>query len=576
MVGGRNGLDASLTRLRSILSCSTRGVVGAGDGGVPYGPPMERHLATVWESVADEVGPEVAVVQGATRLTWSELDDRSARLASALLDAGVEPGTAVAQYLYNSPEYLETTFASLKVRAVPVNVNYRYLDDELLHLLDDSEARVLVFHASLGDRVARVLPRASRLRLVVEVDDGGPHVDGAVRYEELLAGHHPAARRTRSPDDITLTYTGGTTGLPKGVMARIGNGVDATLSSTPVLLGHPPVTDPAGAAPLARALADAGARLVGLPACPLMHATGLTIGAVPALSVGGTVVLLDGRGLDVDELWTLVDREGVMALTVVGDAFARPMLRGLRDGPPRSLASLRAILSSGAMFSTEVKQGLLEHLPEGAYVLDFIASTEGTMGTSIATRNRPAATGHFTPSAGVKVFDEHDREVEPGSGQGGVVAVPGAIPLGYFKDPAKTARTFREVDGVAYSFPGDWATVEADGSLTLLGRGSQCINTGGEKVFPEEVEEAIKRLPAVDDALVFGVPDERFGQRVVAVASAAPGGPAPDGAAIVARLREQLSAYKVPREVLVVDEVPRAPNGKADYPGARARFEARG
>ncbi|MBX3285171.1 MAG: AMP-binding protein [Actinobacteria bacterium] len=542
---------------------------------------MERHFATVWESVADEVGDDIAVVQGATRRTWTELDDRAARLAAALVAAGVAPGTAVAQYLYNSPEYLETTFAAFKVRAVPVNVNYRYLDDELLHLLEDSEARVMVFHASLGDRVARVLPRARHLRLAVEVDDvgtgtDGATVDGAVGYEALLATHDPAPRIARSADDLAMTYTGGTTGLPKGVMSKVGNGVDATLSSTPVLLGQPPVTDPAGAAGLARVLADADARLVGLPACPLMHATGLSIGAIPALSVGGTVALLAGRGLDVDELWDLVDREGVMALTVVGDAFARPMLRGLREGPPRSLASLRAILSSGAMFSTEVKQGLLDHLPDGAYVLDFIASTEGTMGTSISVRDRPAPTGHFTPSAGVKVFDEHDREVVPGSGQGGIVAVPGAIPVGYFKDPAKTARTFREVDGVTYSFPGDWATVGADGSLTLLGRGSQCINTGGEKVFPEEVEEAIKRLPTVDDALVFGVPDERFGQRVVAVVSAAPGAPALDVDALVADLRAHLSAYKVPRSVVLVDEVPRAPNGKADYPGARARFEAAG
>lgn len=548
----------------------------AGGAEVSYRPPMERHFATVWESVADVVGDEVAVVQGATRRSWTDLEDRASRLAAALVGVGVEPGTVVAQYLYNSPEYLETTFASLKVRAVPVNVNYRYLDDELLHLIEDSEARVLVFHASLGDRVARVLDRAAGLRLVVEVDDGAAHVDGTERYEDLLAGHTGVPRTTRSPDDITMTYTGGTTGLPKGVMARIGTGVDATLSSTPVLLGHAPVTGPGGAAPLARLLADTDARLVGLPACPLMHATGLTIGAVPAMSVGGTVAPLAGRGLDVDELWTLVDQEGVMAITVVGDAFGRPMLRGLRDGPSRSLASVRAVLSSGAMFSTEVKQGLLEHLPDGAYVLDFIASTEGTMGTSIATRDRPAPTGRFTPSPGVRVLDEHDRDVVPGSGQGGMVAVPGAIPLGYFRDPAKSARTFRPVDGVAYSFPGDWATVGPDGSLTLLGRGSQCINTGGEKVFPEEVEEAIKRLPSVDDALVFGVPDERFGQRVVAVVSAAPGAPMPAGGAIVDALREQLSSYKVPRHVVVVDEVPRAPNGKADYPGAKLVYEAAG
>ncbi|QXC59418.1 AMP-binding protein [Aquihabitans sp. G128] len=544
---------------------------------------MERHFATVWESVADVVPDEVAVVQGELRRTWRDLEDRAARLAGAFVAAGLAPGAKVAEYLYNSSEYLETYFAALKVRAVPVNVNYRYLDDELLYLLEDSEAEVLVFHASLADRVARVRERASRVRLWVQVDDdGSPLVDGAVAYDDVLVGHEPALRIERSPDDITMTYTGGTTGMPKGVMSRIGPGVDAILSSAPPIVGEAPVTDPADVAAFARRFADSDRRLVGLPACPLMHATGLSIGTFPSLTFGGTIVLLAGRGLDVDEVWDLVERERVLSLTIVGDPFARPLRRGLDEaaaaGRERDLSSLLIILSSGAMFSTEVKAGLCEHLPT-VLVLDFIAATEGTMGTALSSKDVPAVTGRFSPGVGVKVFADGDREVAAGSGEGGMVGVPGAIPVGYFHDAAKTDKTFRDIDGVRYSFPGDWATVEADGSLTLLGRGSQCINTGGEKVFPEEVEEALKRHPAVEDSLVFGVDDERFGQRVVAVASMAPGihPSALDGggAAIIDSLRDHLSSYKLPRDLVLVDEVPRAPNGKADYPRARRLFADR-
>ena len=552
--------------------------MNASGRGWPTFRAMERHFATVWESVADAVGEQVAIVQGDVRRTWHDFDDRSARLAAALTAAGLEPGSKVAEYLYNSPEYLETYYAALKIRAVPVNVNYRYLDDELLYLLDNSEAEVLVFHSSLGDRVARIRDRATGVRLFVEVDDGGPLIEGVTSYETLIGAHQPAPRIDRSADDITMTYTGGTTGMPKGVMSRIGVGVDAILSSTPPIVGEAPVADPADVAALARRFAGEGRKLVGLPACPLMHATGLAIGTFPSLTFGGTIVLLTGRGLDVDELWDAVEQERVLSLTLVGDAFARPLLRGLDQGRTRDLASLLVILSSGAMFSTEVKRGLHEHLP-GALVIDFIAATEGTMGISYSSKDRPAVTGHFVPSPGVKVFTPDEREVVAGSGESGVVAVPGSIPVGYFKDEAKTDRTFRVIDGIRYSFPGDWATVGADGSLALLGRGSQCINTGGEKVFPEEVEEALKRHPGVEDSLVFGVADDRFGQRVVAVVSptatpaAIPGSAVVlDGQAVVDALRHELSSYKLPRAVVVVDVVPRAPNGKADYPTARRLF----
>jgi fatty-acyl-CoA synthase len=287
-------------------------------------------------------------------------------------------------------------------------------------------------------------------------------------------------------------------------------------------------------------------------------------------------VLLAGRGLDVDELWATVEREGVNSLVIVGDAFGRPMLRGLEDGPARDLACVRFVFSAGAMFSAEVRAGLLEHLPT-ATIVDNIAASEGGMGVALSTKGNVVPTGSFLPNPGVKLFTEAGVEVTAGSGEMGMVAVPetNTIPDGYFHDSEKTAKTFREFDGVRYSIPGDWGTIGADGILTLFGRGSQCINTGGEKVFPEEVEETLKLHPSVEDALVFGLPDERFGQRIAAVVSLAPGvdPSSVEPKAIVDGVRDRLSSYKLPRDVAIVGAVPRAANGKADYPRARELFE---
>jgi fatty-acyl-CoA synthase len=536
--------------------------------------PMERHLATLWEHVADAVPDATAVVHGEVRRTYGELDARAARLAGALAAAGLGTGSKVAQYLYNSVEYVESYWAALKVRGVPVNVNYRYLDDELLYLLENSEAEALVFHSSLADRVARVAARAGHLRLVLEVDDGGPvgTVDGAVGYERALVGAEPAARIERDPGDVLLLYTGGTTGLPKGVMTRNGSAVDGAITTIASVTGVPAAGDASDVPELVRAFVAEHGQFVTLPACPLMHGTGMAAIA-PTLGGGGKLVLLAGRGLDVDELWATVEREGVNSLVIVGDAFGRPMLRGLRDGPTRDLSCVRFIWSAGAMFSAEVREGLLDHLP-AATIIDSIAASEGGMGVALSTKGNVVPTGSFLPNPGVKVFTEDGVEVRPGSGEIGMVAVPGVIPDGYYHDAEKTARTFREFGGVRYSVPGDWGTIGEDGILTLLGRGSQCINTGGEKVFPEEVEEVLKLHPSVEDALVFGLPDERFGQRVAAVVSLAPGAdPVDDPKAIVDRVRDRISSYKLPRDVVVVDAVPRAANGKADYPRARELFE---
>jgi fatty-acyl-CoA synthase len=511
-------------------------------------------------------------VQGDTRRTWGEFEDRAARLAAAFSAAGVGPGAVVANYLYNAPEYVEAYFAALKQRSVPVNVNYRYLDDELHYLLDNAEAEVLVFHAGLGDRVERVVSRCPALRLLVEVPDGAAlHPEIAEPFDALLAAHEPAPRTTRDPDDITMTYTGGTTGLPKGVMSRVGPALDGWMAAVPPAAGLAPVSEPEEIAPAARRLAEEGRSLVAMPVCPLMHATGLAIGTLPMLTFGSCTVLLAGRTFDPDEAWATAERERVQALTLVGDAFARPLLRTLEDGPRRDLSSVRLIMSAGAMFSAEVKAGLLEHLRRSA-IVDYIAATEGGMGASISTYGSPAPTGRFTPGPAVKVLTESGVEVVPGSGQAGLVAIGGTVPEGYYKDAEKTASTFRVIGGVRYSVPGDWATVEADGSIVLLGRGSQCINTGGEKVYAEEVEEAVKLHPAVRDCLVFGVPDDRFGQRVVGVVSA--DREAADSGDLLATARSRLSSFKVPRELVAVDRVPRGPNGKADYPRARELFAA--
>jgi 3-oxocholest-4-en-26-oate---CoA ligase len=564
---------------------------------------MEHNWATVWEHIADAAPGAPAVVDGTRRRSWAQFDERAARVAGLLHEAGVGPGARVALYLYNSAEYLEAYAGILKARAVPVNVNYRYVDDELAYLLNDSGAEVLVHHTILGYRVARAVRRAPSVRLLVAVDDGpdgtadtviddtdtttdttaemtaemtagpgrrpGPR---AVAYEEALAAVTPAPRQRRSGDDTTVLYTGGTTGIPKGVVTRIGPHVESIIAAVAPMLGVDPSVDIDEIPAIAARTIAAGAQIVSLPACPLMHGTGMGLGVIPPMAYGGCVVLLTGRRFDPDELWSTVESERVTWTVIVGDPFARPMLQRLRasveSGQTYDTSSLRVIGSSGAMFSAEVRGGLLELLPR-ILILDYISSSEGQMGVAISHAADVVPTARFTPSAGVKVFTEDDREVAPGSGERGIVALSVGVPEGYFQDEAKSAATFRTVDGVRYSFPGDWATVDSDGSISLLGRGSQCINTGGEKVFPQEVEEAVKCHPAVEDCLVFGLPDERFGQRVTAIVSLVDGAE-PTVADIIADTGRRLSAFKLPKAITVVPVVPRAANGKADYQAARA------
>jgi len=538
---------------------------------------MDIHFATLWEAYADAIGDVPAVIMGDRTFSWREYDDRAARVAAAMSAAGLGPDDKAGLYLYNSNEYLEAHYASFKQRIVPINVNFCYLGGELEYLLDNADCKALFYHSSLADRVAEVAGRLPKLVLLVEVDDGPAPVDvpGKVRYEDLVAANDPAPRTERQPSDVYMLYTGGTTGMPKGVMYTMGelsrgftvNGTGAV----GLVLGddwRELVKD------VARQRAESGP-YISAPCCPLMHGTGMWIGAMMPHCVGGTVALLTGRRFEADELLEMVERERVNTAVIVGDAFARPIADALdaarRSGRNYDTSSLTRMTSSGVMWTMEVKNRLLDHMPQ-AMLVDAMGSTEGGMATSVTTREMRAETAKFAMNPTTKVFDDDDVEVLPGDGRTGKVANGGLTPFAYFKDPEKSARTFRVIDGVRYSFPGDLATFDENGQLVLLGRGSQVINTAGEKVFPEEVEEAVKRFPGVRDCLVVGLPDDKFGQVVIAVASLETGVQAKDGD-VVAFVKTQLSGYKAPKSVVFVADVPRAPNGKADYPGAKKLAE---
>jgi len=533
---------------------------------------MEKQFATIWESIADSIGDSPAVTHGTVTRTWTEYEQRAARIASALVDAGLQPQSKVGLYLYNSNEYLEAQFATFKFRGVPVNVNYRYLDEELLYLLDNSDAEALFFHSSLGDRVARVVDRLPKLKLLVEVsDDGEHHVVSAVPYNTLVADYDPMPRITRDEDDIYMLYTGGTTGMPKGVMYQMGSLAEGFVNGGLAFIG---MTPPSEFSQLSTTVRDAhanGIRPITIPGCPLMHGTGMWIGAMMPQSGGAHVVTLQKRSFDAHELFQVIQDKKATLAVVVGDSFVKPMIRALDEATAKGTAydasSLKMIASSGVMWTSEVKEALLERI-EHVVLLDAMGSSEGSMGTSISMKGLPPKTAKFAVAPTTKVFTEDDREVQPGSGEIGKVAAGGAVPIGYYKDPEKSSKTFRTINGVRYSFPGDMATVEADGSLTLLGRGSQVINSAGEKYFQEEVEEAVKRVDGVLDCLVVGIDDEKFGQAVTAVASLSPGAKVEE-ATIIANVKTQLAGYKAPKRVVFVTQIPRAPNGKADYKTAR-------
>ena len=534
---------------------------------------MEFHFATAWEAVADHCGDRLAVVTDHRRTTWRDLEDRAARIAQVLTDHGLGVDSKVGTYLHNSAEYLESQFAAFKIRGCPINVNYRYKAEELVYLLDNADAEAVVFQACYAMRIWEIRDQLPKVKVFIQVDDGTEALlDKAIDYETAITRTKPMPRIERESSDVYMLYTGGTTGMPKGVMYP---GGEFCFNLTALGAMSRELAPPESIEALPEYLASVPEPPVSLVACPLMHGTGMWLGAMVPMSAGGTVVLTAKLGLDPDLLWGLVEENRVTDMVIVGDAFARPLLNALDEAEKRGhaydLSSIQRITSSGVMWSSEIKQGLLRH--HDMVLHDIMGSSEGGMGSSLTSREGAARTAKFELNDGVAVFTDDGRRVEPGSGEIGKIATSGSVPIGYYKDPVKSAETFREIDGVRYSFPGDYAQVEADGSITLLGRGSVCINTAGEKVFPEEVEEAVKLHPAVFDCLVVGVPDERFGERVVAVASYQ-SGESCEESAVIDFAREHLAGYKLPKHVLFVDQVQRAPNGKADYKWARRAAEA--
>ena len=508
---------------------------------------------------------QTALAHAGRAITWGELTARTNRLGRALLAEGARPGEKIAFYLRNHPAYLEGVIAGFKARQVHVNVNYRYAAREVTYILENADATTVVFGREFSPLVAQIAPGLPGVKRWWVVEDGSaePVPEFARPFESLAqTGSDQPLDITRSPDDQFFIYTGGTTGMPKGVMWS----QDALRRGliNPALVVRVPQDLPDHLS----IVRENGRGPINLPACPLMHGTGL-LTAISALVSGGTVVTLPSAHFDAQELWAAVERHRVDQIVIVGDAFARPMARALDElGGRRDLACVLSMISSGTMWSLEVKQALLRHLPQ-ATLLDSFGSSEAVgFGLSVMTAAGAVQTARFQIGDDVKVFNDAGQEVGRGTGEIGMIARAGAIPEGYYKDPVKTAATFRTVNGVRYSIPGDFCTVETDGTITLLGRGSGCINTAGEKVFPEEVEEVLKQHPDVEDALVVGLPDEKWGQVVTAVVELRAQA-ALDEDALRAHVRGQLAGYKTPKRVVPVARMFRAPNGKADYAGAR-------
>jgi 3-oxocholest-4-en-26-oate---CoA ligase len=523
------------------------------------------NFADVWETVAAALPERNAQVHGRERIPWAAFDAIANGFAASMLRAGAAQQDKVALYLHNGPAYLQAAFGCMKAGLVPVNTNYRYQADELVYLWDNCDAAAVVFHGAFTERVEAVRDRCPKVRSWIQVDDGGaPCPAWALPYAQVAA---PQADRVEAPwgrsgDDLVLIYTGGTTGLPRGVMWRQH---DLFVASN--VSGDPAAADLGAVRERLLRSADI---TVGLPAAPLMHGTAFVF-AGTVLTRGGTVVTLTHERFDVAELLGTIQAERVSDLSIVGDAFCRPMVDALDAEPARwNIASLKAVSSSGMMWGQANKQRLLAHAP-GAVLVDFLNSSEASgMGRAITSRERAAQPARFKLGQNAFVIDDHNRPVAPGSGIRGRIAVRGGVPIGYYGDPTKSAATFPLIDGVRCAIPGDYAMVEADGSITLLGRGSVSINTGGEKVFPEEVEECIKQLPQVRDAVVVGVPDVRFGECVAAVVEAAAGRTV-DAEVVKAHVQKHLARYKAPRHVMTLDSVGRGPNGKADYRALRER-----
>lgn len=507
-----------------------------------------------------------AYIHGGKVIKHGEAARRSNNLARALIERGAKPGDKVAFYMHNRPEYCEALAACFKARLVHVNVNYRYTPTEVQYILDNSDASTVVFGAEFRPAIEQIRSELPKVDSYVEV---GPGSGWSESFEALCSsGDGRPLDIHRSPQDQLFIYTGGTTGMPKGVMWAQDDMRQIMLAGARVLGPVPESLDE-----LVAAVKTNGPALPSLIAPPLMHGTGL-LTAIGAMMGGGAVVTMPSKQFDPVEMLQAIDKHKPAFLTIVGDPFARPLLDVLNADPGKyDVSSVQRITSSGVMWSLEVKRGLLKHMPQALLADGFSSSEALGLGTSMMTAAGEIGTAKFALGPRARVFDENDKPVLPGEKRRGLVAVGPPNPLGYYKDPEKTARTFRVIDGVRYSIPGDWCQVEDDGTLTLLGRGNACINTAGEKVFPEEVEEALKTHPDVEDALVVGLPDPKWGQSVTGVVRLKPGRHL-DEPALSIHVRASLAAYKTPKRIVATSVSLRAPNGKADYASAIAQAKA--
>ncbi len=539
--------------------------IGGIDGDHSGARFAEHNLAALHEAIAAEVPARDCIVWRDRRLSWADVTDRTRRLAAVLHAHGLglrrpldacepweSPHDHVALYLHNGNEYLEGMLGAAKARAAAVNVNYRYVAEELRYVLADSAARAVVFHGAFATTLAEVLPQVPSVRLLLQVDDdsGAPLLPGAVRYEDALRTSDPVPPTDLSPDDLYILYTGGTTGMPKGVLWRQADFLAACLGIT-----------------------EATAELVGrarrtglraLPAPPFMHGAAHW-NALSAWASGGTVLVQhDPSRLDAHDVLDTVAREGATSLLIVGDAFARPLVDALRERD-HDVSSLRHLLTGGATLSAHVKDDLLTLIPQ-LRIVDVLGSSEtGRQGVQLSDRSTAATSGTFERApTSIVLADDLGRRLGPGDTELGWLAQTGRVPRGYLGDPVKTAATFPVVDGVRCAVAGDRARVREDGALELLGRDSVTINTGGEKVFAEEVEMAVKAHPDVFDVVVVGRPSERWGQEVVAVVQLRPGRDPTDDE-LRAGAGAHVARYKLPKAIVRVPVVERSPSGKPDY-----------
>jgi 3-oxocholest-4-en-26-oate---CoA ligase len=530
---------------------------------------VEFNLADLFESVADAVPDQTALVSGDRRLTYAQLDQRANRLAHYLEASGIGSGDRFGVQLANGTEYLEVMLACFKIRAVPVNVNYRYVAAELAYLYRDAGLVGIAFHSRFGPAVSTAIGDGHAWRAVLEVGDGSDRSGSWADYETVL-GYQSEVREfgPRSADDLYCVYTGGTTGMPKGVLWRHDDIFFAAMGGGDHLSLGNHVTAPEE---LAERVLRPGITALAIP--PFMHAAGHWLG-FSTLFGGGKVVTLDRGVFAPAAVWRLAEAERVNVLVVVGDAMARPLLDVLAAAPDRhDLSSLMAVGSGGAVLSPSTKAQLAQLLP-GRVVADRFGSSETGQVGGEQPPDDPYGPPRLQVGDETDVLDDDLMPVVPGSGVIGRLGRSGHVPLGYLGDPTSTSRAFVEHGGRRWALPGDLARVEADGAITMLGRGSLCINTGGEKVFPDEVEAMLKDHPDVADAIVVGLPDPRFGERVTALVQLRARHHL-DADLLAEHARQQLSPYKVPREIIVVEEICRSPSGKPDYPWAKEFAERR-